>query len=523
MTNLNSHKADLHDMWSTINRIAPKSGVTNIDGLKVNVVRMLGGINKKVDGKNVPDLDYDIATYNEQTSQYEYNFQPLTDRIDAIVNKDKNLHQIVLDQPPWAFQHGHSFIPDEQPYDGVSFKESQRVSHYGNSLPPKDKVAYNQFLQATMNHLISVYGESTVLSWRFRIGTEIETPDHWYGTEQDFIEHFANSVNAIRAVLPNAKIGLHTRSPNFVYKNGTVTNYKGEKIKSFADALITYCADNNIKYDFWGLSDYPFITNASTRDPKTKYDDFFKPLVEHPKWQAGTTIDIEEYSVITRMGFVPPIYAYITSDSPQADTFNVALTDEFYQNNVNQVFQWGLRNGDKPWPVEVFATMFGKPRISAEVNTETVGSIIVADLNDNNIEAVTYHYDPKNLEAENNRDVKLAFYVDKPVGTTFYYRKILAAPENHAFYNFMKQPSADSWLKTDANYYNKYGAPNIVLNETGTAHWESYQNPKPMAWTEWQSATTVARADDKSGSQVNISSVLPLFSFEKTQIKWTAN
>ncbi|MGJ8691814.1 MAG: GH39 family glycosyl hydrolase [Thalassotalea sp.] len=528
MTDLNNHQAELHDMWSTINRISPTNGVTAISGLKANLVRMLGGIKKNVDGTNVPDLDYDIASYNEQTNKYEYNFQPLVNRINTIVKNtnSKNIneiYQIVLDQPPWAFQRGHSFIPDDQPYDGISFKESQRVSHYGNSLPPKDKVAYNEFLQATINHLVAEYGEETVLSWRFRIGTEIETPDHWYGSEQDFVEHFANSVNAIRAVLPNAKIGLHTRTPNFVYKNGTVTNYKGEKIKSFASALIEYCYDNDIKYDFWGVSDYPFITQASTRDPKTKYDQFFKALVEHPKWQQGTVIDVEEYSVITRMGFVAPIYAYITSDSPQADTFNVALTDEFYQNNVNQVFQWGLRNGDKPWPVEIFATMFGKPRISADVNAETVGSVVVTDVNDNSIEAVTYHYDPQSLEAKNDRNVKLTFNVDKPEGTTFYYRKKLAAPKNHAYYNFMAQPSASGWLKTDKNYYNKYGAPGIVLNDTGLAQWENYQNPTPMAWTQWQSDSTIARSDGESGSQVNVSSVLPLFSFEKTQIKWTAN
>ncbi|WP_157964767.1 GH39 family glycosyl hydrolase [Algibacillus agarilyticus] len=523
MTDLNSRNADLHDIWSTLNRIAPTNGVVVIDGMKVNTIRMLGGIMKKdADGNKVPDYEYDTAKYNEQTKQYEYNFQPLIERINAIVDKGKNLHQIVLDQPSWAFQTGHQFIPDDQPYDGVSFKESQRISHYGNSLPPKDKVAYNAFLQATMNRLIAEYGEEKVLSWRFRIGTEIETPDHWYGSEQDFVEHFANSVNAIRTVLPNAIIGLHTRTPGFVYKNGTVTNYKGEPIKSFANALIEYCADNNIKYDFWGVSDYPFINNASTRDPKTKYEQFFKPLVDHPKWQQGTIIDIEEYSVITKMGFVPPHYAYITSDSPQADTFNIALTDEFYQHDVHQVFQWGLRNGDKPWPVDIFATMLGQPRINAEVNAESVGSIVVTDLSDKSIQAVTYHYDPKNLETKNDRDVKLSFNVDQPVGTPFYYRKKLTAPEHHAYHNFMQQTNSAGWLKSGKGF-DKYGSPHIVLNDAGIIEWDKYQFNNPTRWTQWQASITVARTDGKTGSQVIIDSTLPLFSYEKTDIKWSNN
>ncbi|MGJ8691799.1 MAG: GH39 family glycosyl hydrolase [Thalassotalea sp.] len=529
ITDLDNHNADLHDMWGTVNRISPIYGVVAINGLKANIVRMLGGINKKdANGKNVPDLAYDTATYNEITNKYEYNFQSLVTRINRIINnteshKINDLFQIVLDQPPWAFQHGHQFIADDQPYDGVSFKESQRVSIYGNSLPPKDKVAYNEFLQSTMNHLVAEYGESTVLSWRFRIGSEIETPDHWYGSEQDFIEHFANSVNAIRAVLPNAKIGLHTRSPNFLYRNGTVTNYKGEKIASFASALIEYCADNNIKYDFWGLSDYPFITDANTRDPKTKYEHLFKALVDHPKWQQGTVIDVEEYSVITKMGGIPNA-AYVTTESPQGDTFNVALTDEFYQNNVDQIFQWGQRSGDRAWSAEVFTTMVGKPRISTEINADTVGSVVVSDLNDDSIQAVTYHYDPQDLEVIKDRNVKLAFNIDKPEGTTFYYRKKLSAPEHHAFYTFMKSPSASTWLKEgNTKIYNKYGAPNIVLNDAGAAQWASYQNANPSAWTQWQSDSTIARTDGESGSQVNVSSVLPLFSFEKIEIKWTAN
>lgn len=522
VTDPNARQATLHDMWGTINRIAPKNGVTIIDGLKVNTVRMLGGILKTDEnGNKVPDLDYDIASYNEQSKEYEYNFQPLVNRINAIINKGHNLHQIVLDQPPWAFQTGYTFIPEGQK-DGIHFRENERISHYGNSLPPKDKEAYNQFLQATISHLVSVYGEETVLSWRFRIGTEIETPDHWYGTEQDFVEHFANSVKAIRAVLPQAKIGLHTRTPSFVYKNGTVTNYKNEPIKSFANAIIEYCYDNNIKYDFWGVSDYPFITNASTRDPKSKFEHFFKPLVEHPKWQQDTIIDIEEYTVITHMGFVPPYYAYISSDSPQADTFNVALTDEFYQHQVDQVFQWGLRNGEKPWNIKVFETMFGLPRISAEVNTDTVGSIVVSDPADNSIQAVSYHYDPKDLEAKNDRNVKLSFNVDKPVGTTFYYRKKLAAPDHHAFYSFMNQSAASNWLKS-GRMYNKYGRPDIVLNETGLAQWQNYQHPTSIVWSDWKAAVTVAKNNKEAGSQVIIDTVLPLFSYEKTEIKWSNN
>lgn len=526
ITESSNYQANLYDMWNTINRIAPKTGVTAIDGLNINTVRMLGGINKKdAQGNNVPDLEYDTATYNAQTNTYEYNFTPLTERIDAIIDRGQNLFQIVLDQPPWAFQTGHTFISGNE-FDGVNFLEKQRISHYGNSLPPKDKVAYNHFLQAMMNHLLLEYGTEKVLSWRFRIGTEIETPDHWYGSERDFVEHFANSVNAIRAVLPEAIIGLHTRAPNFIYKNGTVTNYKFEPIKSFANAIIEYSYENNIQYDFWGVSDYPFINRADTRDPKTKYDSFFKGLVEHPKWRQGTIIDIEEYTVITRMGFVPPYYAYIRSESPHADTLNVALTSEFYKNNVQQVFQWGLRNGDKPWFVEAFSSMVNQPMVKAEVKTKdnvrvnNLDSIIVTNPDDNSVTAITYHYDPKDLEAINDRDFTLSIATNKPIGSTYYFRKKLAAPENHAFYTFMAQPGAAAWLKTEEAYFTKYGHPDIVLNDVGTEKWLAYQHTNASQWSAWESAQTVSRDDNQAGSEININSTLPLFSFEKTEVKW---
>lgn len=235
-------------------------------------------------------------------------------------------------------------------------------------------------------------------------------------------------------------------------------------------------------------------------------------------------IDVREYSVITKMGGVPG-YAFITSDSPQADTFNVGLTDEFIKQGVNQVFQWGLRKGDKPWRIEVFANMIGQPRVATTIMNakdeivDTVGSIVVSNLADNCIQAVIYHYDPKDLEAVNTRQVSLSFAVDKPAGTSFSYRKKLAAPEHHAFNSFMKHSQASTWL-INTRGYDKYGNPDIVLNATGKAEWDKYQHTNHSQWTLWQTANTVARTDGKAGSLIMIDSELPLFSYEKTEFKF---
>lgn len=63
-------------------------------------------------------------------------------------------------------------------------------------------------------------------------------------------------------------------------------------------------------------------------------------------------------------------------------------------------------------------------------------------------------------------------------------------------------------------------SPVNYLNGTGKAQWENYQHTNISTWTQWQSTKTVARSDGKLGSTVNVSDVLPLFSYEKTEIKW---
>lgn len=508
----------LHDMWTVANRISPDNGVAVRPGMKVNTVRMIGGIvDKDANGVRTPNLDFDTCTYDEVNQEYVYHFDRLTDRIDKIRNGGTPIYQIVLDQPPWAFQRGYTFIPEGE-MDGVHFRENERISIYGNSLPPYDKSAYAAYIKAMIEHLIAEYGEALVKSWRFRVGSEIETPDHWHGTEQDFIEHFANTVTAIRSALPDAIIGLHTRPPGFVYTKNNLVNYKGEVIKSFANGLIEYCYDNNIRYDFWGISDYPIIKTEKYRHPKKKFDEMFEGLVSHPKWQTGTVIDVEEFSVITK---ISPL---VSSDSAQAHTFLVAMTDLFYSKGVDQVFQWGQRIAShEHWRTKVFTEMVGKIRYQADISStfagdeENIGAIIAASADDNSIDVILHNYDPADLEAEDTKNISVALTTSYPEGTSFYYRKTLAGKEQNAFNTFMDGQPGSSWLN---NGFSRYGNSTYSLNETGKAAWAAYENPTPREWTEWQTATTLPAENGESGSIINIETQLPLFSFEKIEVRW---
>lgn len=509
----------LFDMWNVANRISPQRGANVRTGMRVNTVRMLGGIVEWGENREKterPNLAFDICTYDEENQQYVYHFDRLVNRINRIRKGGTEIYQIVLDQPPWAFQRGYTFIPEGE-RDGIHFREDERVSHYGNSLPPCDKEAYATFIKALMQHLIDVYGEDLVKTWRFRVGSEIETPEHWYGTESDFIEHFANTVTAIRSVLPDAIVGLHTRAPDFVYMKNNLGNYKGEQIKSFAQGIIEYCHDNQIRYDFWGISDYPNITRKEERDPNAKYAALFEPLVTHPKWLPGTIIDVEEFSVITSMS---PL---ISSDTAQADTLKVALTDHFYTHGVQQVFQWGQRVGsDKPWATKVFEGMVGKTRYQAKITSdaagaaEDIGAIIVKSDTDESIDAVVYYYNPSDLEAKDTKKVKLTLTTEFPAGTRVTFRKTLAGREQIQFNTFMDQPSSSSWLKKGSS---RYGNATDSLNAAGKAAWGGYETPSPREWTQTRLTKTLPGPNGGPGSILVIETQLPLFSFEKIEVR----
>jgi len=515
-------------MWTVANRISPTSGGIVRAGLKVNTVRMLGGILKKEDGKKVPDYDYDPCQYDSATNSYVYNWEPLKARIDAQLNSNYSLFQIVIDQPPWAFQYGYTFIP-EGTRDSVNFRENERISHYGNSLPPSDPVAYNAFIKAMMEELIATYGESLVSSWRFRVGSEIETPDHWFGTKQDFIEHFANTESAIREVLPDAIVGLHTREPKFLYKNGTVLNYKGDVIASFAQDLIEYCYDNNIQYDFWGISEYLLINDSTDRDISKKYDELIAPFVENPKWNHNATIDIMEYSVVITMK--PPDGGIsLTVGTSHSDAFNVVLADMFYSYDtlgLDQVFRWGQRpNTIDPPSVALLASMDGKIRYlnersgSPAIAGNMVDAIFSKSATSSDIDLLAFNYNASSLSYREAENITIKIQTDLPAGTLVNYRSALYGKDQNKLQNFLENEPDSGWIKDGWDWK---GSPPRTLNSAGEAAWNEYINPNPWDWTEWTPYVTLARSDGGEGSEIEISTTLGSFSFEKYEIRHDQN
>ena len=515
-------KEPLHNIWSIANRISPQNGSNIRPGLKMNIVRMIGGIKKTVNGENVKDLDFDTCLYDSINNVYVYKFERLTDRLDKILNSQTEIHQIVLDQPSWAFQHGYTFIPTGT-RDNINFREDEQVSIYGNSLPPANKQAYHDYIKALMAHLVATYGEEKVLSWRFRVGSEIETPEHWYGTKQDFIEHYENTEKAVRAVLPNAVIGLHTRAPDFLYKNGSVLNYKGEPFASFAEDLIEYCADNNVRYDFWGVSDYVVLGSGTLRNMSIKYDHLFADLVNHPKWNANAIIDLMEYATVTTMDGADG-KGFINAETTHAEIVELYFSNIYYKNKdkgLDLIYRWGNRTGSQDPPgITVLNTMNDKDHYTTTISgtpqtsSNDIDAIFAKKANATEFDVLLYNYNNSSLTYRDNENVNISFTTELAEGTTLYYRNIAYSKDNNKLQNFLKENAG--FVKSG---FNERGSPDRILTEAGFTAYEAYQNPNPHKYSEWKSIVTTPRNDGKSGSIISIDAQIPSFAFEKFEFR----
>ncbi len=525
-TDSSKEKQELHNVWRVANRISPENGVVIRNGVDANIVRMVGGVNKIVNGQRVPNYDFDPVRYDSVSNLYVYNFTGLLSRIDAIRNSSTKLFQIVLDQPAWAFQHGYNFIPDDQPYNGTDFKESERQTVYGNSLPPKDRVAFRAFIKAMMQKILDTYGESEALSWRYRVGSEIETPDHWRGTKQDFIDHFEDIEQSVRSVLPEAKIGLHTRAPDFLFRNGTITNYKGEPFASFVTGLIEYSFDNNLRYDFWGISDYIIVNNARSLNLGVKYDQLFAPLINHPKWNANAKIDVMEYAPI--ISIAPPENdggSFFRAATTHAELVDLSFSHDFYKNRdkgFDQIYRWGTRSGRDDGVVAVINNMVGKTRYetnisgSPAISTNRLDAIFAKGNAENKFDVLVYNFNDSSLNYRDAEAVEVSFNLDVPVGSKIYYRSAVYGKEQNNLQAFLEDEPASGWVKPG---WDRRGTPERILNAAGLAAWANYVNPTPYTFSDWINITTIPRTDGGSGSLISLQTEMPSFAYKKYEFQ----
>jgi xylan 1,4-beta-xylosidase len=131
-----------------------------------------------------------------------YDFTVVDDTYDAIVGAG---HHVLVELgftprdlvPDYALEQ-HTIIDSPTVYSAY---EAGQWSY-----PPKDYAKWGDLVAALAWHSLERYGEAEVATWLWELWNE---PDiyYWRGTHEEFCELYAVTAEAIRRVLPNARVG----------------------------------------------------------------------------------------------------------------------------------------------------------------------------------------------------------------------------------------------------------------------------------------------------------------------------
>ena len=505
-----NQRAPIHNFWSIRNQIPAYPSVgpqqppqTN----SANCVRLLGGWSDSAGNM----LEAEDVCFWDGTG-YAYRWNKLISRVDAVRAQGKQIHQVVLDNVPWAFQRGYVW--------GVDYPLANQVTTYGNSLPPSDPVAWSNFIKATMNKLIETYGMTEVQKWRFRVGTESDyVPHHWAGSKLDFFNHYRNTANAVLSVLPDAKLAAH-----FLGAGGN-GRYGAE--------FVRWCHANNVKYDFIGVSIYPFYTNSNHVDLDRMYQNDFLPFVNQPEWNPNARLEIPEYSLFTEKDDDGFNMGVGTSHNP---AFVTMLAKTVYEHSIGQIHSWGDKTKD---PVFVaLGTMVGMDRFTgqktgaAATANNRIDGIFAADATRTAIDAMIYSYNA-NPAYVADETVSLSFTIPQPAGTRYEYRISTYDRDTNPQQLFQKKyPQAtlrvseggwiaDRVMPTSPNLTDVNGLIDQIIEEPGKTIWtnekSNYAKFENLQWSGWTGLTTMGA--NAGTSKLELTVPLSSFSFQKIEFR----
>ncbi len=446
-TDVANAKQEMPYHLSVFNRITPLNGFNvpnDIGNSKLCVVRPLGGIASK--GK--ADITKDSYKWDDDSKKFYTDFTLLKKQIDGIFNEGLDIHQIVLDNPSWAFQR------DEE---GQLVGDTLKVYTYGNAEPPRNFNTWANYLKEVMGFLVDTYGKDRILKTQFDIGREIGTPTHWSGTKEEFFEFYRVSLNAIREVLPKAKVGTH-----FLW---------GSSKKAWGTDFVKWCKLNQVDYDFIGVSFYPFYNRANRTNFTEVYAKDFAVIKDLPEWNENAKLEMHEFALIKSLSKAGN--SFENAPTAHQKTFMVGLMKMFYENNMQNVFQWG--DGTKYESVsKTFLAMEGdiyyKSQKSGTQRSENnyVDAIFSKNVSKNIYSIMAYNY-TANAESTEIENLKLTAKIEVSPGTK---------------------------VKIRSAIYN--------------------QKKDTFRWSTWSKVIT--KGKEKTKSTISFDTQLPVFSFSKFEI-----
>lgn len=484
---------------------------------KVNTVRMLGGW---------PSRNLHADTYKWTGDTYIYDFSQATQRIDSWLNNGWDIFQIVLDNPPWAFQRGFHFV--DQP-DGIHYLKKDAIGVYGNNLPPADAGAWHDYIRAFTRHLIYTYGKDRVLSWRFRVGSEIDTrPQHWAGTREAFFNHYKNTVDAVHSELPNAQVGVQFREASFT---GKYVDFRGSTEDAYGPYFVRWAKANKVPYDFLGISYYPRINEPDELDPESFYTNGIAPIQRHPDWNTDASLEVHEFKLIIAMQRA----GFESVQTSHSSAFFAMFAKMVLENSIGEVFQWGnVSNGQYAPEARTQLALYGM--LGNELVHNTVeGSPRTADNKVNGLftrksdsarfDILLYNFNTRNLAYQEPEPVELILDTGPVTANTFHYRIGRIDRSNHPDQRFFEEhpkshilEAHGGWRKASAHLTTSLSN---ALNDHGKHEYlkkrRQYEPLNAPEWSEWKKVTMNENSGESSVIRIN--TTLPSFAVQKIQIR----
>ncbi|QEW23943.1 Beta-xylosidase (plasmid) [Marinibacterium anthonyi] len=214
---------------------------------------------------------HEIATLTVDPSQLDYHFDLMKRRLDPYVAQGYTDLTLVLDNIPWALPH--------DPTTGT----------YGQTAPPSSLAEWSDFVDRLVQALIDDYGAETVADFRFRLGTEQQSERRFSGTPQQYLALYEDTVKAIHAHLPDARIGPFNQAGSSDDPTALTYAFLYDNIADPGD--IDFIAHSLY---FIPKMQQDVLTNVHMAQRLPDYEALWRALPRAP----GTTIEFQEFGVL---------------------------------------------------------------------------------------------------------------------------------------------------------------------------------------------------------------------------------
>ncbi|MHC4872402.1 MAG: GH39 family glycosyl hydrolase [Planctomycetota bacterium] len=186
-------------------------------------------------------------------------------RFHGILNDDVGVYSNYKGEDTQSFYNVDSIIDflleiGMKPFVELSFMPLELASgdetifHYkGNRTPPKDYKLWETVVEQLMNHWLERYGLEELRTWYYEVWNEPNLKAFWTGGLDGYLELYKASVNVIKKIDPELKVGGPSTARN-----------------EWIPELIDYCKENNLPLDFVSTHHYPTTSALGFTDMEDK-------------------------------------------------------------------------------------------------------------------------------------------------------------------------------------------------------------------------------------------------------------